>query len=44
MPRGVLYLETTIIKAKGTIGVGMAVAKVNDKKATEAELTFAIGE
>lgn len=44
VPGDVLYLETTIIKTKGPIGVGMAVAKVNDKKVAEAELTFAIGE
>lgn len=44
VPGDVLYLETTIIKSKGPIGVGMAVAKVNDKKVAEAELTFAIGE
>lgn len=44
MPGDVLYLETTIIRTKGPIGVGMAVAKVNEKKVAEAELTFAIGE
>lgn len=43
MPGDVLFLETTIIKAKGPIGVGKAVAKVNDKTVAEAELTFAIG-
>lgn len=43
VPGDVLMLETTIVKAKGPIGVGMAVATVNGKKAAEAELTFAIG-
>lgn len=43
VPGDVLYLETTIVKAKGPIGVGKAVAKVNEKIVAEAELTFAIG-
>lgn len=43
LPGDVLMLETTIVKAKGPIGVGKAVAKVNDKVVAEAELTFAIG-
>lgn len=43
VPGDVLMLETTIVKAKGPIGVGKAVATVNDKKVAEAELTFAIG-
>lgn len=43
VPGDVLILETTIVKAKGPIGVGKAVATVNDKKVAEAELTFAIG-
>lgn len=43
LPGDMLMLETTIVKAKGPIGVGRAVAKVNDKVAAEAELTFAIG-
>lgn len=42
VPGDVLFLETAIVKAKGPIGVGKAVAKVNDKTAAEAELTFAI--
>ena len=41
--RDVLYLETTIIKVKGPIGIGKAVATVNGKKVAEAELSFAIG-
>ena len=44
VPGDVLMLETTIVKAKGPIGVGKAVATVNDKKVAEAELTFAIGQ
>ncbi|MBO5282817.1 MAG: 3-hydroxyacyl-ACP dehydratase FabZ [Lachnospiraceae bacterium] len=43
VPGDVLFLETEIIKAKGPIGVGRAVARVNDKVAAQAELTFAIG-
>lgn len=43
VPGDVLYLETEIVKTKGPVGVGKAVAKVNGKKAAEAELTFAIG-
>ena len=43
VPGDVLMLETTIVKAKGPIGVGKAVAKVNEKVVAEAELTFAIG-
>ena len=38
-----LILETEIIKVKGPIGVGKAVARVNGKLACSAELTFAIG-
>lgn len=43
VPGDVLLLETEIIKVKGPIGVGRAVARVNDKVAAQAELTFAIG-
>ena len=43
LPGDVLLLETMITKAKGPIGVGTAVAKVGDKVAAQAELTFAIG-
>ena len=42
MPGDVLMLETQIIKTKGPIGVGSAVATVNGKKVASAELTFAI--
>ena len=43
IPGDVLTLETRIIKTKGSIGVGDAVASVNGKVAARAELTFAIG-
>ena len=43
MPGDVLMLEMTIIKVKGPVGVGKAVATVNGEKTAEAELTFAIG-
>ena len=39
----VLTLETVILKVKGPVGVGKAVAAVNGKVAAEAELTFALG-
>lgn len=42
VPGDVLTLETSIIKVKGPVGIGKAVATVNGKKAAEAELTFAI--
>ena len=44
LPGDVLTLETEIIKEKGPIGVGKAVAKNQEGKITvSAELTFAIG-
>lgn len=43
VPGDVLMLETEIIKQKGPIGVGKAVAKVDGKVVCMAELTFAIG-
>lgn len=43
VPGDVLILETEIIRQKGPVGVGKAVAKVNDKLVCSAELTFAIG-
>lgn len=43
IPGDVLTLEMEIIKVKGPIGIGKAVAKVGDKVAAQAELTFAIG-
>lgn len=43
VPGDVLILETEIIRQKGPIGVGNAVAKVDGKIVCKAELTFAIG-
>ena len=43
VPGDVLILETEIIRQKGPIGVGRAVAKVDGKIVCKAELTFAIG-
>ena len=43
VPGDVLSLETEIVKVKGPVGVGRAVAKVGDKVAAQAELTFSIG-
>ena len=42
VPGDVLTLETEIIKQKGAIGIGKAVAKVGDETACIAELTFAV--
>lgn len=43
VPEDVLTLETEIIRQKGPIGVGKAVASVDGKIVCIAELTFAIG-
>ena len=43
VPGDTLELTTEIIKVKGPIGVGKAVARVNGKVACMAELTFVIG-
>ncbi len=43
VPGDVLVMETTIVKRKGPMGVGEAIAKVNDKVVCKAELTFMIG-
>lgn len=42
-PGDKLRLETRIIKAKGPIGVGEAVASVDGKVVLTAELTFMVG-
>ncbi len=42
VPGDVLLLETEIIKVKGPVGVGRAVAKVDGQVAAQAELTFSI--
>ncbi|MBP5282864.1 MAG: 3-hydroxyacyl-ACP dehydratase FabZ [Lachnospiraceae bacterium] len=43
-PGDVLLLETKIIKVKGPIGFGEAVARVGETIVAKAELSFAIGE
>lgn len=43
VPGDTLKLECAIIKQKGPMGVGKAVASVEGKKVCEAELIFAIG-
>lgn len=42
VPGDVLRLETELIKIKGPVGVGKAVAYVGDKVCAEAELTFVV--
>lgn len=42
VPGDVLMLETSIVKIKGPMGIGKAVATVDGVKVAEAELTFAI--
>ena len=42
VPGDVLKLEVKIIKQKGSIGVGEAIASVDGKVAVKGELTFAI--
>lgn len=42
-PGETLHLEVEIIKSRGSIGVGKAVAKVDGQRAATAEITFAIG-
>lgn len=42
VPGDVLLLETEIIKVKGPVGVGRAVAKVDGQVVAQAELTFSI--
>ncbi len=42
VPGDVLRLEVEMIKRKGPIGIGKAIAYVGDKKAAEAELSFII--
>ena len=44
VPGDVLELEVEMIKTRGNVGVGAAVATVNGEIAAKAELTFAVGE
>ena len=43
VPGDKLRLETKIIKQKGPVGIGEAIATVDGKLAVKAELTFMIG-
>lgn len=43
VPGDKLRLETRIVRRKGPVGVGSAVATVDGKVVAEAELTFAVG-
>ncbi len=42
VPKDRLRLEVKIIKRKGPIGVGEAIATIDDKIVAKGELTFAI--
>lgn len=42
IPGDILRLEVEIIKIKGPIGVGKAIATVDGQKAVSAEITFAL--
>ena len=44
IPGDKVKLETRIIKSKGPIGIGEAVASVDGKVVASAELTFVVGE
>ena len=44
VPGDVVRLETAIIKCKGPMGVGKAIAPVDGKMAAEAEISFMIGK
>lgn len=43
VPGDKLKLETRIIKSKGPVGVGEAIASVDGKVVVQAELTFMVG-
>ena len=42
VPGNLLTIEVEIIKVKGPVGVGKAIATVNGEKAVSAEISFAI--
>ena len=42
VPGDLLTLEVEIIKVKGPIGIGKALATVNGEKAVSAEISFAL--
>ena len=44
LPGDTLRLEVEIIKTRGSIGIGKAIATVNGKRAVTCEITFALGE
>ena len=44
LPGDVLKLEVKVIKRRGPIGIGEAIATVNGKIAVKGELTFAISK
>lgn len=44
LPGDTIRLEVEIIKTRGSIGIGKAVATVNGKRAVTCEITFAIGK
>lgn len=43
LPGETIRLELEVIKVRGPIGIGKALATVNGEKAVSAELTFALG-
>ena len=43
LPGETIRLELEVIKTRGPIGIGKALATVNGEKAVTAELTFALG-
>ena len=44
VPGDIIEMEVKLVKFKGPIGIGEAVAKVNGKVAAKGKLTFALGE
>ena len=44
VPGDVLEMECTLIRRRGPIGIGKAIARVNGEIACSAELTFAVGK
>ena len=44
VPGDVLEMETEIVRQKGPVGIGSAIAKVNGKVVAKAELMFAVSE
>ena len=44
IPGDVIEMECVLVKQKGAIGIGEAIAKVNGKVVVKAELTFAVGD